>query len=194
MDQYNNAINTANGLDNVGHDYSYSHISPEDIVNNVADKPEEPPAIRIKLNGKYLIEASAGTGKTWTLTGIVLRLLIEAKRAPEHIIATTFTRAAAAEMRQRIHDRLVDFYQLLQWLNNVQANPSTHSILYPQLVANNDRTNNRNTDKDSPNDKQSNNEALTSDNKVSAEQRQARKKGLKERAKLSGTPDLLEYL
>ena len=191
MDQYNNAINTANGLDNVGHDYSYSHISPEDIVNNVADKPEEPPAIRIKLNGKYLIEASAGTGKTWTLTGIVLRLLIEAKRAPEHIIATTFTRAAAAEMRQRIHDRLVDFYQLLQWLNNVQANPSTHSILYPQLVANNDRTNNRNTDKDSPNDKQSNNEALTSDNKVSAEQRQARKEWLEGKAKLSGNADLM---
>ena len=191
MDQYNNAINTANGLDNVGHDYSYSHISPEDIVNNVADKPEEPPAIRIKLNGKYLIEASAGTGKTWTLTGIVLRLLIEAKRAPEHIIATTFTRAAAAEMRQRIHDRLVDFYQLLQWLNNVQANPSTHSILYPQLVANNDRTNNRNTDKDSPNDKQANNEALTSDIKVSAEQRQARKEWLEEKAKLSGNADLM---
>ena len=181
MDQYNNAINTANGLDNVGHDYSYSHILPEDIVNNVADKPEEPPAIRIKLNGKYLIEASAGTGKTWTLTGIVLRLLIEAKRAPEHIIATTFTRAAAAEMRQRIHDRLVDFYQLLQWLNNVQANPSTHSILYPQLVANND----------SPNDKQSNNEALTSDNRVSAEQRQARREWLEEKAKLSGNADLM---
>ena len=54
------------------------------------------PAVDVDLTGKHLIEASAGTGKTWTLTGIVLRLLIEARRAPEQIIATTFTRAAAA--------------------------------------------------------------------------------------------------
>ena len=84
------------------------------------------PAVKVTLHGQHLIEASAGTGKTWTLTGIVLRLLIEAKRAPEHIIATTFTRAAAAEMRERIHARLVDFYQVLQWLNKLQANRDMH--------------------------------------------------------------------
>ena len=61
---------------------------------NDQQPPQTPPAVRVPLRGNYLIEASAGTGKTWTLTGIVLRLLIEAKRAPEHIIATTFTRAA----------------------------------------------------------------------------------------------------
>ena len=195
MDQYNNAINTANGLDNVGHGYSsdynnddYSHASPDHLVSDLteksANKPEEPPAIRIKLNGKYLIEASAGTGKTWTLTGIVLRLLIEAKRAPEHIIATTFTRAAAAEMRQRIHDRLVDFYQLLQWLNNVQANPSTHSILYPQLFISKDITNTEASDNSSLKNEQSH-------EKVSAEQRQARREWLEEKAKLSGNADLM---
>lgn len=195
MDQYNNAINTANGLDNVGHSYSsdynnddYSHASPDHLVSDLneksANKPEEPPAIRIKLNGKYLIEASAGTGKTWTLTGIVLRLLIEAKRAPEHIIATTFTRAAAAEMRQRIHDRLVDFYQLLQWLNNVQANPSTHSILYPQLFISKDITNTEASDNSSLKNEQSH-------EKVSAEQRQARKEWLEGKAKLSGNADLM---
>ena len=195
MDQYNNAINTANGLDNIGHSYSsdynnddYSHASPDNLVSDLneksANKPEEPPAIRIKLNGKYLIEASAGTGKTWTLTGIVLRLLIEAKRAPEHIIATTFTRAAAAEMRQRIHDRLVDFYQLLQWLNNVQANPSTHSILYPQLFISKDTTNTEASDNSSLKNEQPH-------EKVSAEQRQARKEWLEEKAKLSGNADLM---
>ena len=35
------------------------------------------PALTIPLTGRALIEASAGTGKTWTLTGIILRLLIE---------------------------------------------------------------------------------------------------------------------
>ncbi|WP_133063017.1 UvrD-helicase domain-containing protein, partial [Psychrobacter sp. DAB_AL32B] len=133
MDQYNNA---GNGFDDVGHDYS--HILPEDLFDNIAgktaNKPEEPPAIRIKLNGKYLIEASAGTGKTWTLTGIVLRLLIEGKRAPEQIIATSFTRAAAAEMRQRINERLTDFYQLLQWFNRLKIDSSLRAILYPPLI------------------------------------------------------------
>lgn len=92
------------------------------------------PAVDVDLAGKHLIEASAGTGKTWTLTGIVLRLLIEARRAPEQIIATTFTRAAAAEMRQRIHDRLVDFYQLLQWVNSLSADISNKEALYPNIL------------------------------------------------------------
>ena len=202
MDQYNNANHTAHGLENVGHTYSGgnyiinnnnnddSHASPDNLTKNLpnssadnADKSEEPPAIRIKLNGQYLIEASAGTGKTWTLTGIVLRLLIEAKRAPEHIIATTFTRAAAAEMRQRIHDRLVDFYQLLQWLNNVQVNSNTHAILYPQLVDINKKNTAARDGLISENEQ--------SDKKVSAEQRQTRKEWLAEKAKLSGNADLL---
>lgn len=92
------------------------------------------PAIRVDLVGEHLIEASAGTGKTWTLTGILLRLLIEAKRAPEQIIATTFTRAAAAEMRQRVHERLMDFYQVLQWLNNLQDHPDYQKHLYPKAL------------------------------------------------------------
>lgn len=103
--------------------------------NDIEDrKADVIPAVDVELTGKHLIEASAGTGKTWTLTGIVLRLLIEARRAPEQIIATTFTRAAAAEMRQRIHDRLVDFYQLLQWVNNLSADTSHKNVLYPDIL------------------------------------------------------------
>ena len=97
-------------------------------------KSEAIPAVDVDLTGRHLIEASAGTGKTWTLTGIVLRLLIEARRSPEQIIATTFTRAAAAEMRQRIHDRLVDFYQLLQWVNSMSADPKNKDVLYPKVL------------------------------------------------------------
>ncbi|MGE6795529.1 UvrD-helicase domain-containing protein [Psychrobacter okhotskensis] len=104
-------------------------------ANPISDqKADVIPAVDVALTGKHLIEASAGTGKTWTLTGIVLRLLIEARRAPEQIIATTFTRAAAAEMRQRIHDRLVDFYQLLQWVNSLSADTSNKERLYPNIL------------------------------------------------------------
>ena len=67
---------------------------------------EPTPALEIPLSGRALIEASAGTGKTWTLTGIILRLLIEGGYPPREIIATTFTRKAAAEMQQRVHKRL----------------------------------------------------------------------------------------
>ena len=106
----------------------------DDLTSMAEPKAEAIPAVDVELTGKHLIEASAGTGKTWTLTGIVLRLLIEARRAPEQIIATTFTRAAAAEMRQRIHDRLVDFYQLLQWINNLSADTKNRTILYPDVL------------------------------------------------------------
>lgn len=77
-----------------------------------------PPAVSLPLTGRHLIEASAGTGKTWTLTGVVLRLIVEGGHPCEKIIATTFTRSAAAEMRQRIRERLQDFYQLLSVINS----------------------------------------------------------------------------
>lgn len=144
------------------------------------------PAVQVPLSGKYLIEASAGTGKTWTLTGIVLRLLIEAKRAPEHIIATTFTRAAAAEMRDRIHERLVDFHQLLQWFDNLSIDPKDRQILYPQIIVNDTkstikRLNAENGESDAN---------LQFVNKVSPEQRQARQKWLEARANQTGYADL----
>ncbi len=72
------------------------------------------PAIDIPLTGQHLIEASAGTGKTWTLTGILLRLLIEKGHTCEKIITTTFTRSASSEMQQRIQERLQNLLQLIR--------------------------------------------------------------------------------
>lgn len=116
----------------------YQAMTDSEVANHDMIKPKNKvdviPAVDVALTGRHLIEASAGTGKTWTLTGIVLRLLIEARRAPEQIIATTFTRAAAAEMRQRIHDRLMDFYQLLQWVNSLSADRANKESLYPHIL------------------------------------------------------------
>jgi len=67
--------------------------------------PFELPAV--ELHGTQLIEASAGTGKTWTLCGLYLRLLLERGLQVRQILVVTFTNAACAELRERIRARLV---------------------------------------------------------------------------------------
>lgn len=66
--------------------------------------------LRLPLQGIRLIEASAGTGKTWTLAALYLRLVLghggQAARLPAQILVVTFTRAATAELRERIRSRL----------------------------------------------------------------------------------------
>lgn len=59
----------------------------------------------LDLSGTVLIEASAGTGKTYTITTLVARLVAEGHNI-ESILVVTFTEAAAAELRLRIRDRL----------------------------------------------------------------------------------------
>src|SRR5947207_14550098 len=55
-----------------------------------------------------VIEASAGTGKTTTISAIVLRLLVEQAIPIEQILVTTYTELATAELRGRIRDIIVD--------------------------------------------------------------------------------------
>jgi ATP-dependent helicase/nuclease subunit A len=57
------------------------------------------------------VSASAGSGKTQVLTGRVLTLLLSGAR-PETILCLTFTKAAAAEMANRIGSRLADWVRL----------------------------------------------------------------------------------
>ncbi len=54
------------------------------------------------LAGASLIEASAGTGKTFALAGLFVRAVIEGGLAPRQILAVTFTVAATQELRARV--------------------------------------------------------------------------------------------
>ena len=69
---------------------------------------------RMPLQGRILIEASAGTGKTWNIGLIYLRLLLEGELRVEQILVTTFTDAAAQELRERLRRRLVEAGRLLE--------------------------------------------------------------------------------
>ena len=69
--------------------------------------------LRFPLAGRRLIEASAGTGKTFTIAMLYLRLLLEARRGVDEILVVTFTKAATAELRGRIRARIRDLLDLL---------------------------------------------------------------------------------
>lgn len=62
--------------------------------------------LTLPLHGCRLLEASAGTGKTYTLALLFLRLLLERGLAVDQILVVTFTRAATGELRDRIRRRL----------------------------------------------------------------------------------------
>ena len=65
------------------------------------------------LDGVSLIEASAGTGKTWNICGLYLRLLLERQLEVRQILVVTFTNAATAELRDRIRNRIAEMRDYL---------------------------------------------------------------------------------
>jgi exodeoxyribonuclease V beta subunit len=76
--------------------------------------------LHFPLRGSRLIEASAGTGKTWTIAALYVRLVLGhggddcrfvRPLQPAEILVMTFTRAATRELSDRIRERLVDAAQ-----------------------------------------------------------------------------------
>jgi len=61
-------------------------------------------------SGVTVLEASAGTGKTFTIAGLTARYVAEGV-APEQLLVMTFTRNATAELRDRVRERLVSAEQ-----------------------------------------------------------------------------------
>ncbi|HHE32713.1 MAG TPA: exodeoxyribonuclease V subunit beta [Chlorobaculum parvum] len=68
----------------------------------------------VPLSGMNLIEASAGTGKTYAIASLYLRLLIERELRPEQILVVTFTEAATRELRSRIRRRICEALDVMR--------------------------------------------------------------------------------
>ena len=94
--------------------------------------------LNLPLQGVQLIEASAGTGKTWTLAALYVRLILGhgwngQALMPPQILVMTFTEAATAELRDRIRARLAKAAQFFRgqhagaddFLRNLQATLGT---------------------------------------------------------------------
>lgn len=74
--------------------------------------------LTLPLRGSHLIEASAGTGKTFTITLLYVRLVLgqadasspdlKAGLLPQNLLVVTFTEAATKELRERIRKRLTE--------------------------------------------------------------------------------------
>ncbi len=100
-------------------------------------------AYRLPLFGSRLIEASAGTGKTWTIASLYVRLVLghgepaaeptafRKPLMPAEILVMTFTRAATRELSDRIRGRLIEAAQCLRG----ERQPAPQDRFLQQLMA-----------------------------------------------------------
>src|SRR5690625_3639257 len=82
-------------------------------------------------NRRVLVEASAGTGKTFALTGLVVRLVMEGVELKK-ILVVTFTNAATDELKTRIRSRL---REVLSALRNPDLPCSGDAAAFRELFA-----------------------------------------------------------
>jgi exodeoxyribonuclease V beta subunit len=83
----------------------------------------------LPLSGVRLIEASAGTGKTYTIANLYLRLILERRLSVRQILVVTYTKAATEELRDRLRTRLRDA------LTALQGGETADDLLRAQLSA-----------------------------------------------------------
>lgn len=88
--------------------------------------------MEVPLVGANLIEASAGTGKTYSIAILALRLVLEKKIPVDKILMVTFTRDAAAEMKLRVRGFI---RQALQAIRIILDGKDNFQGIDPSIVA-----------------------------------------------------------
>ncbi|WP_165088413.1 exodeoxyribonuclease V subunit beta [Neisseria yangbaofengii] len=74
--------------------------------------------LSIPIRGTNLIEASAGTGKTYGIAALFTRLIVLEKMPVDKVLVVTFTKAATAELKTRLRARLDEVLQALESVDN----------------------------------------------------------------------------
>ena len=86
---------------------------------------------QITLSNGLFMEASAGTGKTYTVAALVAReIALDSSLRISELLITTFTRNAAAELKDRVRRRLIDTAEVLR-----TGNAPSDDVLGQYLVA-----------------------------------------------------------
>src|SRR4030095_7531669 len=62
--------------------------------------------VNVSLTGRKLVESSAGTGKTYAITSLYVRLLLERSLSVSQILVVTFSEAATEDLKRRIRTRI----------------------------------------------------------------------------------------
>lgn len=97
--------------------------------------------LQVPLSGTNLIEASAGTGKTYTITTLYLRLLLGLAQpgeatdglSVEQVLVVTFTEAATEEIRDRVRKRLSEAKQAI-FFRDVKSGAYKPDPVLAQLI------------------------------------------------------------
>jgi len=91
-------------------------------------RPQPFHLIQCPLEGTNLIEASAGTGKTYTICSLYVRLIVEKAYNVSNILVVTYTDAATEELRERIRHVLYDMHVLYaSYLKNKPFKTSSYA-------------------------------------------------------------------
>ena len=85
--------------------------------------------LRVPIHGTNLIEASAGTGKTWGIAALFTRLVLLKQLPVEQILVVTFTNAATSELKNRLRERLEEA------LDSLTGRPEAADDFLQQLIA-----------------------------------------------------------
>ncbi len=104
-------------------------------INTYIKKPFD--LTNIPLEGLNLIEASAGTGKTYNITKLIIRFLLDKKLSISDILVVTFTNAATYELQNRIINELYETNRIINNSENLQPESNVWHKYLSYLIKNN---------------------------------------------------------
>ena len=94
-----------------------SSVSHQDLTETSFDLLGPVPS------GTTVLEASAGTGKTWTIAALVVRYVAEGVHTLDELLVVTFGRAASRELRERVREQLVACAEALDDATTTPTDP-----------------------------------------------------------------------